>query len=298
MTTYFDIDLIFEIRYLQLNIARKERFIDSSTLQYLYYKPFISDSTYISLSPILAKSLSRTIKFKLEGYYLINSLGNDNFGFLSEIENEYYSVFASEYFTQSISQITHNGLLNKQPSEIRKVYSSQEEYVKKCIDNGIEAEYIPLSGQLSFEYLQENIPWDTYSDIDSLKLVNGEVKITGQIVTGFGRGSSQLGFPTANIQTNEKLELVPGVYATRVKMEGNYYKGAISIGWCPYYENRELSYEVYILGKFSSTLVGKIIECEILYYIRCESNFRKLDDLIKAISLDVSLTDRLITLPN
>lgn len=294
MITYFDIDLIFEIRYLQLNITRKERFIDSSTLQDLYYKPFISDSTYVSLSPILAKSLSRTIKFKLEGFYLINSLGNRNFGFLSEIEDEYYSAFASEYFTQSIPQISHNDLFNKPLSEIRKIYSSQEDYVKKCVDNGIEAEYIPLSGQLSFEYLQENVPWDTYSDVESL---SGGVKITGQIVTGFGRGSSQLGFPTANIQTNEKLELVPGVYATRVKMEGNYYKGAISIGWCPYYENRELSYEVYILEKFSSSLVGKSIECEILYYIRCESNFRKLDDLIKAISLDVALTKRLVTLP-
>lgn len=294
MITYFDIDLIFEIRYLQLNITRKERFIDSSTLQDLYYKPFISDSTYVSLSPILAKSLSRTIKFKLEGFYLINSLGNRNFGFLSEIEDEYYSAFASEYFTQSIPQISHNDLFNKPLSEIRKIYSSQEDYVKKCVDNGIEAEYIPLSGQLSFEYLQENVPWDTYSDVESL---SGGVKITGQIVTGFGRGSSQLGFPTANIQTNEKLELVPGVYATRVKMEGNYYKGAISIGWCPYYENRELSYEVYILENFSSSLVGKSIECEILYYIRCESNFRKLDDLIKAISLDVALTKRLVTLP-
>lgn len=294
MTTYFDIDLIFEIRYLQLNIARKERFINSSTLQHLYYKSFISDPTYFSLSPILAKSLSRTIKYKLEGFYLINSLGNNNFAFLSEIEDEYYSIFASEYFPLSIPQIPHDEIFNKPLSEITKVYSSQEDYVKKCRDNGIEAEYIPLSGQLSFEYLQENVPWDTYSDIE---LLNGPVKITGQIVTGFGRGSSQLGFPTANIQTNEKLELVPGVYATRVKMEGNYYKGAISIGWCPYYENRELSYEVYILGKFSSSLVGKNIECEILYYIRCESNFRKLDDLIKAISLDIALTEKLVTLP-
>ena len=92
------------------------------------------------------------------------------------------------------------------------------------------------------------------------------------------------------------LSLVPGVYAGVVQLNGTKYKAAVNIGWCPYYDNKDLSYEIYILHKFSETLVGQFIKCDLLYYIRSEASFRSLQDLIQAITLDVNLCDTLIQL--
>jgi FAD synthase len=46
--------------------------------------------------------------------------------------------------------------------------------------------------------------------------------IKGTVVTGFNRGSTQLGFPTANIYPDQKNlldTLVPGIYAGTIKLE-------------------------------------------------------------------------------
>ena len=128
---------------------------------------------------------------------------------------------------------------------------------------------------------------------DLHKLENAE-KMTGKIVSGFGRGSKDLGFPTANIESESALTIKTGIYAGIAHLEGKTYKAAVSIGLCPFYGNEKISIEVYILETFDEDLRGKFLECDIVYYLRNESNFNTLDELIKAITTDVQLTEDLI----
>ena len=70
----------------------------------------------------------------------------------------------------------------------------------------------------------------------------GEVVIVrGKVVHGFGRGSKQLGFPTANLDSLEAKAFAAkystGIYAGWAKVVGgrdsHVYPAAISVGWNP-----------------------------------------------------------------
>ena len=65
--------------------------------------------------------------------------------------------------------------------------------------------------------------------------------VKGRVVRGFGRGSKQLGFPTANLDSNDAKGFVDnfptGIYAgwARVLLgpDSHVYPAAISVGWNP-----------------------------------------------------------------
>jgi FAD synthase len=67
------------------------------------------------------------------------------------------------------------------------------------------------------------------------------VILRGKVVHGFGRGSKQLGFPTANLESIDAKAFVAtyptGIYAGWAKVIGgsdsNVYPAAISVGWNP-----------------------------------------------------------------
>lgn len=67
------------------------------------------------------------------------------------------------------------------------------------------------------------------------------MRICGEVVKGFGRGSKLLGIPTANlpIESCEKeLRHVPlGVYVGWAQLKGVVYKTVMSIGKNPYFGN-------------------------------------------------------------
>ncbi len=63
---------------------------------------------------------------------------------------------------------------------------------------------------------------------------------------GFGRGSKELGIPTANYpeEVVEKLpsELNTGVYCGWASVDnGDVHKMVLSLGWNPYYKNEKKS---------------------------------------------------------
>ncbi|CCH42480.1 Riboflavin kinase [Wickerhamomyces ciferrii] len=130
-----------------------------------------------------------------------------------------------------------------------------------------------------------------------------------KIVAGFGRGSSELGIPTANILTTELLnvqKLDPGVYFgyVRVKKDESHTTNEIkqrengsdvdykygndliegkdlnvilphvmSIGWNPFYGNKEKAVELHIIHEFNSTFYGAKVDFNVLGYIRPELNY-------------------------
>ena len=90
-------------------------------------------------------------------------------------------------------------------------------------------------------------------DLWACTLRDVDIKIQGAVVHGFGRGSKQLGVPTANIEmTPENLSLlarvVPGIYMAHCeRRNGKLYKAAVSVGWNPVYDNAQKTLEAHLI---------------------------------------------------
>lgn len=128
--------------------------------------------------------------------------------------------------------------------------------------------------------------------------VDGVWKISGHVVKGFGRGSKQLGIPTANIDTLSVSTSIPasvtGIFigwARISKTSDTVYKMCCSIGYNPVFKNTEKSCEPWILHDFGdANFVGQPIQLLICGYIRPESsNFESLDHLIQRIHKDADI---------
>lgn len=92
-----------------------------------------------------------------------------------------------------------------------------------------------------------------------------DVVLSGKVVHGFGRGSKQLGVPTANIEMTAdnvcKTEgLIPGVYSATAALCGKTYRCAMSIGWNPVYDNEQKTIEAYLITDNLGEFYGENLE--------------------------------------
>lgn len=115
-----------------------------------------------------------------------------------------------------------------------------------------------------------------------------EFQINGKVVHGQKLGT-KLGFPTANIDIESDIKLIPknGVYATMVVRENNEeYYGLVSIGERPTVDKSgKISIETYLLD-FDGNLYDEYIKLKLLKRIRDEEKFDNLDQLINAMHKD------------
>ncbi|ODV94234.1 hypothetical protein PACTADRAFT_29258, partial [Pachysolen tannophilus NRRL Y-2460] len=119
------------------------------------------------------------------------------------------------------------------------------------------------------------------------------------IISGFGRGSSELGIPTANVESNEVLNsLETGVYFGYYLPSNELnqvYAMSMSLGYNPFYGNLiEKAVEIHIIHDFKGkSFYGCNISFVILGYLRPELNFSSLQVLIDEINKDVEITKQL-----
>ena len=114
----------------------------------------------------------------------------------------------------------------------------------------------------------------------------------GEIVKGFGRGSRELGFPTANFSEEviDKLpsELVGGIYFGFAKVDdGPVHDMVMSVGWNPFYKNEKRAMETHIIHEFQGDLYGRMLAVIIVGFLRPEANYDSLEKLIDAIKNDI-----------
>lgn len=115
----------------------------------------------------------------------------------------------------------------------------------------------------------------------------------GTVVKGFGRGSKDLGCPTANfpvdVVNSLPSEVSTGVYYGFAQVEnGDIHKMVMSIGWNPFYQNSTKSMETHILHEYAKDFYGQELKLVILGYLRPERNFGSLDELIGTIKNDIA----------
>ncbi|XP_012264136.1 putative riboflavin kinase [Athalia rosae] len=121
----------------------------------------------------------------------------------------------------------------------------------------------------------------------------------GRIVKGFGRGSKELGIPTANyspdVVENLPKNVDTGVYFGWASIDrGDVHKMVMSIGWNPFYQNSQKSMETHIMHKFPGDLYGAELRVVIVGFLRPEVNFDSLEDLIKGINGDIENAEKLL----
>jgi len=108
---------------------------------------------------------------------------------------------------------------------------------------------------------------------------------TGTVVHGQHRGRG-LGFPTANLKTEDDLLPAVGVYAVKVRLGGELYDGACNIGRNPTFQNERLTLEVFLFD-FEGDLYGREVSVFFLDRLRGEKRFPGPEALKAAIAADV-----------
>ena len=125
----------------------------------------------------------------------------------------------------------------------------------------------------------------------------------GIVVKGFGRGSKELGIPTANF-SDAVVEELPakfecGVYyGWAVVDNGPVYRMVMSVGWNPFYKNTKKTMEIHILHSYDEDFYGSLMRICVSGYIRPERSFSSVDELIKEIRCDISIAEEQLGNPD
>ncbi|ODV91634.1 hypothetical protein CANCADRAFT_73727 [Tortispora caseinolytica NRRL Y-17796] len=151
------------------------------------------------------------------------------------------------------------------------------------------------------------------------------------VSSGFGRGSRDLGVPTANVppeelfknvdahtgvyygwakvdrrevDSNEKTAAAEAQVAERrraVNIDGGellesqdkrVYPMVMSLGYNPFFDNKVPTAEVHILHKFAHDFYGARLRVIVLGYLREEQNYDSLEALIDDIQLDIRIAQK------
>jgi len=124
------------------------------------------------------------------------------------------------------------------------------------------------------------------------------LRMESKVISGFGRGSRQLGWPTANMDPNAPGvrnvlgKLAKGVYFGAARVEGDSENRVMvmNVGNRPTFEDGdEISVEVHVVHKYPQDFYGKQIKVLVLGAIRGERKFESIQALISRIDLDVSI---------
>ena len=127
----------------------------------------------------------------------------------------------------------------------------------------------------------EKTDFDKISDLSGHNFI-----IMGEVIHGKKLGRT-LGFPTANLEFDNKVYPDFGVYGVYVHIEGDdkLYHGVMSIGENPTIKGHGLSVETHIFD-FNRDIYGKIIMVEVLEKISNQIKLNSINELIEKINVD------------
>jgi riboflavin kinase/FMN adenylyltransferase len=127
-----------------------------------------------------------------------------------------------------------------------------------------------------------------YGDLAKANEYLGErFELTGTVVHGQAIGKT-IGFPTANIQVNSELKLIPGngVYAVTVSLKDSDYIGMLNIGNRPTVnDSADRTIEVHILD-FIGEIYAEEITVKFIDKLRDEKQFKDLQELQNQLKED------------
>lgn len=158
--------------------------------------------------------------------------------------------------------------------------------------------------------------------VDSPSLLDEFCLLSGRVTSGYGRGSKQIGVPTANLPSSAlaeggtveflsragdggatagSLDTLPrGVYVAWAGLRGEVYPAVVNVGLSPTFEdaqNPETIAEAHILDPIESDFYGEQLTLILLGFIRPERKFPSFDELLAAIRSDIATSGSTLDLP-
>jgi riboflavin kinase/FMN adenylyltransferase len=119
-------------------------------------------------------------------------------------------------------------------------------------------------------------------------------RVEGLVVRGdqIGRG---IGFPTANLRPVPYAAIpADGIYAGRVRVNGEVRVAAISVGSNPTFEGRQRRVEAYILD-FEGDIYGRAVAFDFVEHLRGMQRYDDVEALVAQMHLDVARTRELVS---
>ena len=119
--------------------------------------------------------------------------------------------------------------------------------------------------------------------------------LEAEVVRGFGRGSKELGIPTANLDMDELGEsgesLPTGIYygLACIKDREEVFRCVTSVGWNPFYKNEKKAIEVHIMHTLDD-FYGSRLSVKLFGYLRDETSFKSVEELISCINSDINIS--------
>jgi riboflavin kinase/FMN adenylyltransferase len=124
------------------------------------------------------------------------------------------------------------------------------------------------------------------------ELLGRPYSLEGRVVGGY-RVGRKLGFPTANIEVDDRTKLIParGVYAVEVADGELRYRGMLNIGTRPTLSDGEKqSIEVHLLH-FNGNLYSRTLHVDFLHRLRDEQTFPNPEALVRQLERDARAVD-------
>ncbi len=127
------------------------------------------------------------------------------------------------------------------------------------------------------------------------KMLGYKYPITGKVVRGNGRGK-KIGFPTANVETENEYKLIPfdGAYAVEIELNGKIYKGMCNIGIKPTFKDNKRTVEVNIFD-FNKEIYGELLTIYFVSFIRKEKKFKNPDLLREQLKTDAKTINKILS---
>ena len=129
----------------------------------------------------------------------------------------------------------------------------------------------------------------------SAQLLGRPYSLIGNVVQGDGRGR-EIGFPTANIETQNQVYPPNGVYAIRAKLEERWLDGVLNIGVRPTFNGVNIQVEGHFFN-FNEIIYGKPVEIFFVEKIRSERKFPSPEFLIQQIQRDIAVATEILAGP-
>ena len=118
------------------------------------------------------------------------------------------------------------------------------------------------------------------------ELLGRPYMLNGLVIHGDERGR-KIGFPTANIKPEHEDKLVPknGIYAVKIRVDGQWFNGMMNIGIRPTFDGSTQSLEVNIFN-FDQQIYGKMVQVRFFERIRDERKFSGIEELSEQLKQD------------
>ena len=128
----------------------------------------------------------------------------------------------------------------------------------------------------------------------------GPYRLIGKVVTGFQRGSKELGWPTANLDPAAFESALDaheeGVYVGWAAVDDPslppasraVHRAVLSVGWNPFFKNKQRTVEAYLCHDFGGRdFYEQRMRLLICAFLRPQLDFSSMEVLIEAITTDI-----------